>query len=58
MKQVSFMAIFKPDIYKKNIFDIDYLKLKKDGIKCLVFDLDNTCVGYKEKFPTPIYFRC
>ena len=29
-------------MYKKNIFDIDYDKLKKNGIKCLVFDLDNT----------------
>lgn len=29
-------------MYKKNIFEIDYKKLKKDGIKCLIFDLDNT----------------
>lgn len=36
------MALFKPDMYKKNIFDINYNKLKKRGIKCLVFDLDNT----------------
>lgn len=36
------MSLFRPDIYKKNIFEIDYKKLKKDGIKCLIFDLDNT----------------
>lgn len=36
------MHIFKPNIYKKNIFDIDYKKLKTEKIKCLVFDLDNT----------------
>lgn len=36
------MGIFKPTMYKKNIFEIDYDKLKKMGIKCLVFDLDNT----------------
>ncbi len=36
------MAYFRPDIYKKTIFDIDYKKLKDEGIKCLVFDLDNT----------------
>lgn len=36
------MALFKPNMYKKNIFEIDYEKLKKDGIRCLVFDLDNT----------------
>lgn len=33
---------FVPDIYQKSIYDIDYKKLKKIGIKCLVFDLDNT----------------
>lgn len=36
------MSYFKPDCYKKNIFEIDYKKLKSIGIKCLVFDLDNT----------------
>ena len=36
------MGIFKPTMYRKNIFDIDYKKLKKMGIRCLVFDLDNT----------------
>ena len=36
------MSYFKPDCYRKNIFEINYKKLKKIGIKCLVFDLDNT----------------
>ena len=36
------MSLFRPDMYKKNIFEIDYKKIKKDGIKCLIFDLDNT----------------
>ena len=36
------MSKFRPKIYRKNIFEIDYNKLKEDGIKCLVFDLDNT----------------
>ena len=36
------MSYFKPDCYKKNIFEIDYKKLKKIGIKCLIFDLDIT----------------
>lgn len=35
---------YLPDIYKKNIFDINYDKLKKKDIKCLIFDLDNTLV--------------
>lgn len=36
------MGIFKPSIYKKTIFEIPYDKLKEEGIRCLVFDLDNT----------------
>ena len=36
------MRIFQPNVYKKNIFEIDYKKLKEEGIRCLVFDLDNT----------------
>ncbi len=36
------MNIFRPKIYKKSVFDIDYEKLKNKGITCLVFDLDNT----------------
>lgn len=34
--------IFKPTMYYKNIYEINYKSLKKRGIKCLVFDLDNT----------------
>jgi len=34
--------IYKPVIYKKDILDIDYLRLKKMGIKCLLIDIDNT----------------
>lgn len=36
------MNLFRPNIYKKDVFDIDYNALKEKGIKCLVFDLDNT----------------
>lgn len=36
------MNNFIPDIYQKNIFTIDYQKLKDRGIRCLLFDLDNT----------------
>ena len=36
------MGMFKPSMYRKDIFDIDYKKLKDKGIRCLVFDLDNT----------------
>lgn len=43
------MGIFKPTMYKKNVFEINYDKLKKLGIKCLVFDLDNTLGLIDEK---------
>jgi HAD superfamily phosphatase (TIGR01668 family) len=33
---------FIPDIYQKSIFTIDYKKLKNRGIKCIIFDVDNT----------------
>ncbi len=36
------MDRFIPDIYAQSIFTIDYKKLKKSGIKCILFDLDNT----------------
>ena len=36
------MEKFVPDMYQKSIYDINYKKLKKKGIKCLLFDLDNT----------------
>lgn len=39
---------FLPDIYQENIFTINYEKLKKAGIKCLLFDLDNTISPAKE----------
>ena len=45
------MDNFIPDIYQKSIYHIDYDKLLDDGIKCLLFDLDNTCVPYKDKEP-------
>lgn len=46
------MDNFFPDAYQKSIYTIDYNKLKANGIKCLLYDLDNTCVPYIEKKPT------
>ena len=45
------MDIFLPDKYYKNIYEINYLQLKDDGIKCLLFDLDNTLVPPNVKKP-------
>ena len=45
------MDNYVPDMYQKSIYHINYEKLKEDGIKCLLFDLDNTCVPFKDKEP-------
>ena len=45
------MDNFIPDMYQKSIYHIDYDKLKEDGIKCILMDLDNTCVPYRDKEP-------
>ncbi len=46
------MKQFVPKMYQESIYTIHYKKLQKKGVKCLLFDLDNTCVGYHEKEPT------
>lgn len=40
------MKLYVPNMYKKSVLDIPYNKLKKDNIKYLFFDLDNTIVRY------------
>ena len=41
--------LFKPSKYYKDIYSINYSKLKEEGIKCLIFDLDNTLGLISEK---------
>lgn len=43
---------FIPDIYQKSIYTIDYKKLKSRGIKCILFDVDNTIAPLHLKKPT------
>lgn len=45
------MSLFIPDMYKESIYKIDYKKLKKMGVKCLCFDLDNTMASYSISKP-------
>ena len=40
------MEKYIPDIYVKNVYDINYELLLERGIKLLLFDLDNTLVPY------------
>jgi len=46
------MEVYVPDMYQKSIYAIDYQKLYNRGIKCLLFDLDNTLVPVKMKTPS------
>lgn len=39
--------LLKPDYNLKNIYEIDFAKLKKQGIKCMMFDLDSTVMVSK-----------
>lgn len=44
--------ILKPNIYAKDIFNINYNKLKEQNINVLLFDIDNTIAKVKEKKPS------
>ena len=39
------MNKYIPKIYQKSIYTIDYSKLLNRGIKCILFDLDNTLIS-------------
>ena len=43
---------FLPDIYQKSVYKINYDKLKNAGIKCIIFDLDNTITPVSLNKPT------
>ena len=45
------MEKYVPDIYQKSIYKIDYDQLYARGIRCLLFDLDNTLVPITEHKP-------
>jgi len=46
------MGIFRPRMYYKSIFDINYEVLKKKNIKVIIFDLDNTIMKVDEETPS------
>lgn len=45
------MKKYIPTMYSENIYTVNYKKLKKQGVKCLLFDLDNTLVEPDVKVP-------
>ena len=46
------MEKYVPDMYQQSIYTIDYQKLLSKGIKCILFDLDNTLVPVTDRKPT------
>lgn len=44
--------LYKPTIYVKNIYELNYSKLKAKHIKYLLFDIDNTLADSREKNPS------
>jgi len=46
------MEKYIPDIYAKSIYDVNYDNLKERGIKCILFDLDNTLIPPSIKEPS------
>jgi len=43
------MEKYVPDVYQESIFKVNYDLLQSKGIKCLLFDLDNTIAPYNKK---------
>lgn len=43
------MEKYIPDMYQKSIYDVSYEKLMVRGVKCLLFDLDNTLAPFSAK---------
>ncbi len=43
---------FIPDEYHHSFLDVDYDQLYKNGIRYIIFDLDNTLIPYDESLPT------
>ena len=42
------MKIYRPDIYQKDVFSINYEKLKQKKIKVLIYDIDDTLIPSNE----------
>lgn len=48
---MSNLEKYVPKMYKKTIYDVNYDLLKENGIKCLIYDLDNTLLKVDKSIP-------
>ena len=46
------MKKYIPKLYKKDVCNVNYKLLESLGIKCLIFDLDNTLMGIDDEYPS------
>ena len=46
------MKLFTPHYFEDNFMNINFLKLKKEGIRLIITDIDNTLVPYAVALPT------
>lgn len=49
---MSILGYLTPDFIYSTIYEIDFDILKKNNIKGLIFDIDNTLVSYEQPEPT------
>lgn len=47
------MRLLRPAEYRRSIFEIDLDRLKQQGYKAIMLDLDNTMVKWNDPDPTP-----
>ena len=47
------MRILRPAEYRRSIFEIDLDRLKANGFRAIMLDLDNTLVKWNDPDPTP-----
>lgn len=52
------LRVFVPDVYQKNIYKIDYGRLKEHGIKLISFDIDDTITdSFRNKALGGLHFK-
>ena len=44
--------LLKPTLYYKDLYNINYKKLKENNIQYLLLDIDNTIGDSKERYPS------
>ncbi len=48
---------YRPTMYMKNIYEVDFKKVYEKGYRVLFIDLDNTLVAHDEKLPDENVFQ-